>query len=175
MNTRFSGLVVLVLLAALLAGCMADRAPQPSSDSPQAFLANPDGMPVDDGVYLIAGVVIGDVESLVRQTAPARGTMAGSAYGAYGSYFGPEFGGKGFVRLHVQSSDSELAPVGSIVILKVTDSKASVLLPGDSVEFKCRHQFEAVAAVRDSETFNADKLETWEIDYCRLTTPVIGQ
>lgn len=175
MKTRMFLIVVLSVIGMTLAGCMADRAPQPSSDSPQAFLANPDGVPVDDGVYVISGIVIGDVESLVRQTAPARGTMAGSAYGAYGSYFGPELGGKGFVRLHVQSSDSKLAPKGSIVILKVTDTKASVLLPGDTVEFKCRHQFEAVAAVRDSETFDAEKLETWEIDYCRLTAPIIGQ
>lgn len=167
-------LVVLTFVIVILTGC-ANTAPQPVSDSPQGFTTTSDGVPVDDGVYLISGTVVGDVESLVRQTTPARGSMAGSAYGAYGSYFGPEFGGKGFVRLHVASSDSKLAPKGSIVILKVTDSKASVLLPGDNVEFKCRHQYEAVAAVRNSETFNAEKLETWEIDYCRLTTPQIGQ
>ncbi len=174
MKTRFVLLVVMSLFAAILAGC-ADTAPQPSSDSPQAFTATGDGVPVDDGVYLISGTVVADVESLVRQTTPARGSMAGSGYGAYGSYFGPEFGGKGFVRLQVASSESDLAPVGAIVILKVTDSKASVLLPGDTVQFKCRHQYEAVAAVRNAETFNAEKLETWEIDYCRLTTPKIGQ
>lgn len=173
MKTRFL-ITILFLMLVTLAGC-ADTAPQPSSDSPQTFTAVGDGIPVDDGVYLISGTVVGDVESLVQQTTPARGSMAGSAYGAYGSYFGPEFGGKGFVRLYVESSESKLAPKGSIVILKVTDSKASVLLPGDSVEFKCRHQYEAVAAVRNAETFNAEKLETWEIDYCRLTTPQIGQ
>jgi hypothetical protein len=41
------------------------------------------------------------------------------------------------------------------------------------VTFKCRAQYEAVAAVRENESFNQAKVETWELDYCRMATPVI--
>lgn len=158
----------------LLGACapVTDTAPRPESDSSQAYGYDA-RTPVDDNVYEIAGVVTGAVDSLVRQTEAARGSVAGSGYGFYGTYFGSEFGGKGFVRLLVRRSNSPLAPIGEIVILKTTDTKAIVLVPGDEVTFLCRAQYEAVAAVRDNETFDPDKVETWELDYCRLLTPVI--
>lgn len=167
--------VCVVVLSTALIGCeeMVSQAPQPESDSPQKYSYKSEGIPVDDGVYGISGTVVGEVESLVRQTQRASGTMVGSGVGTYGSYFGPEFGGKGFVRLLVEDSDSHLAPEGQIVILKVTDTKGIVLLSGDYVDFFCRHQYEALAAVRKREVFDPEKLETWEIDYCRLKTPVI--
>ena len=92
-----------------------------------------------------------------------------------GAYFGPQFGGKGFVRLFVYSAEpaTELARPENIVILKTSDTKASALLPGDIVTFKCRAQYEAVAAVRNAETFNKEALETWELDYCRMISPLI--
>ena len=34
-------------------------------------------------------------------------------------------------------------------------------------------QYEALAAVRDNEKFSKTKVETWELDYCRLASPVI--
>lgn len=163
---------VLVLAALFVAACETNVAPPPESDSPQSYQSGSQ-VPVDDNIYEIRGVVAGDVDSLVRQTEAARGSIAGSGYGFYGTYFGPEFGGKGFVRLHVLASDSRLAPVGEIVILKTTDTKAIVLVPGDEVTFRCRAQYEAIAAVRQYETFDAERLETWELDYCRLTSPVI--
>lgn len=166
-------LVLAVLAALAISSCaVGDVAPRPDSDSSQRW---EDGarIPVDDNVYEITGVVAGAVDSLVRQTEAARGSVAGSGYGLYGTYFGPEFGGKGFVRLLVRESNSRLAPVGEIVILKTSDTKAIILVPGDEVTFRCRHQYEAVAPVRNYETFDAEKVETWEIDYCRLATPVI--
>ena len=93
---------------------------------------------------------------------------------AYGTYFGPELNGKGLVWLKVTKSSSKLALSSSIVILKVTDTKALALAPGDYVVFKCRHQYEAIAAVRSNETFDAEKLESWEIDYCRMVNPMVS-
>ena len=61
------------------------------------------------------------------------------------------------------------------VIFKFTDTKATALLPGDVVEFKCRRQYEAVAPVKDAERFDEDKFSTWEFDFCRLTTGVITE
>jgi hypothetical protein len=163
------------MAALFLVGCAStDLAPPPESDSAQSYSADA-RVTVDDNVYEITGIVAGDVDSLVRQTEAARGSIAGSGYGFYGTYFGPEFGGKGFVRLLVEESDSRLAPAGEIVILKTMDTKAIVLVPGDKVTFRCRAQYEAVAAVRDYETFDSEKVETWELDYCRLLTPVINR
>lgn len=173
--------VVMLIVSIILIGCEATNvAPRPASDSSQRFATTDSSgkiaaVETDTGVYTISGTVIGDMTSLVRQTSPAFGSFGGSMYAASGTYFGPELGGKGFVRLHVISSDSKYAPKGTNVILKVVDTKAIALLPGDTVEFKCRHQYENVAAVLDNEVFDVEKLATWEIDYCRLSSPIIGQ
>ena len=170
-------LAAILVIVVLLAGC-SDISPAPESDSSQDF-ASGAKIPVDDNVYVITGEVVADVDSLTRQTEAARGSVSGygSGYGSYvsGSYFGPQFGGKGFVRLLVSDAHppTGLAPRGDIVIIKTSDTKASALLPGDVVTFKCRAQYEAVAAVRRRETFDADLVETWELDYCRLVSPVI--
>jgi hypothetical protein len=172
-------LIVFIGIMMLLVGCSipTDYAPAPDSDSSQNFTGGE--VPVDDSVYLITGQVITDVDSLTRQTKSSSGSVSGIATGEFGylsgTYYGAEFGGKGFIRVKVLESNSFLAPVGEIVILKSTDTKGIALLPGDVVNFKCRHQYESVAAVRNRETFNAEKLETWEIDYCRFTTPIISQ
>jgi hypothetical protein len=169
--------ILLLLLVLLLTACRG-QAPQPVSDSPQTYETGA-RIPVDDSVYTITGQVVGEVASLSQQTTPAEGELTGLAARGYGymggSYFGPEFGGKGFVRLFVFTVDpsTRLAPPEEIVIMKTTDTKAAALLPGDIVTFKCRAQYEAVAAVRENESFNQAKVETWELDYCRMATPVI--
>lgn len=163
----------LFIVVLLLSACVpTDVAPSPDSDSGQAYELSA-RIPVDDSVYNIVGEVVADVGSITRQTQAAFGSaFAVSGFGS-GVYYGPEFGGKGLIRLRVTSSDSNLAPVGEVIILKSTDMKGAALLPGDVVEFKCRHQYEAIAAVRNNSTFNSELLGTWEIDYCRLVTPVI--
>lgn len=172
-------IVAWIVVVFFLSACGVENvAPPPESDSGQYFSSG-STIPVDDNVYLITGQVVSEVGSLTRQTDAARGSISGSGMSGFayvsGTYYGPEYGGKGFIRLHVFESSSYLAPVGEIVILKSTDTKGVALLPGDVVTFKCRHQYEALAAVRNSETFDSEKLETWEIDYCRFFDPVISQ
>lgn len=84
-------------------------------------------------------------------------------------------GGKGYVRLLVSSTEpeTETAPKGDVVILKVVDTKATALKDGDRVTFKCRRQYENVAAVKENEKFDRSTFGTWEMDYCRLASPVI--
>jgi hypothetical protein len=170
--------IVLVLLAMfLLVGCANENAaPPPDSDNTDASWNTDAVIPVDDGLYTVTGVVVADVGSLTRQTSPGGGSISGYGNGFIsGTMFGPEFGGAGFVRVQVSQSDSRLAPVEDTVILKVRDTKATLLLPGDRVTFKCRHEYEAVAPVRRQETFVADKVGTWELDYCRLAEPSVGK
>lgn len=159
-----------------------DAAPSVDSDSSQEY--KPDSkIPVDDGVYEVTGEVSAEVNSVTRQVEAGGGELSGptcfGTSGCYGgtsaSFFGPVEKGKGYVRLLVQSTNPEtsLASVGQVAILKVSDTKATALLPGDIVTFKCRRQYEAIAAVKDNQTFDADAVETWELDYCRLASPEI--
>lgn len=160
--------ILFFLIVILLVACETDELPPPESDSDQYYEGKA-RIPVDDNVYEIEGVVAGVPDSLVRQTQAARGYVVDGS----GSYFGAQLSGKGFVTLMVESvqPQTDTAEVGSLVILKTTDTKAVKLLPGYRVKFKCRRQYEAVAAVRNMETFDSDKLATWELDYCRMADP----
>lgn len=164
----------LVVAMIILVGCE-PYAPQPDSDSSQSFSRIQGGIPIDDNIYRVMGTVVSDVDSLTRQTQAARGSASG--YDGYysGSFYGAQFGGKGFIRLRVESisPSTEVAKPGEIALLKSSDTKGSALLPGDFVVFKCRIQYEAIAPVRESEEMEEDKHGTWELDYCRLERPVI--
>ncbi|MEE8047006.1 MAG: hypothetical protein V3T49_09200 [Dehalococcoidia bacterium] len=173
--TSKSALVVLAALTLVLVACATNTPPGPDNDSPQSYRAGTgtlwwyegERIPVDDNVYDITGEVVADVENLTRQISP-------SGY-VRGAYFDPLFAGKGFVRLLVHSvtPSTSLATPERIVLIKTSDTKASALLPNDVVTFRCRAQYEAVGAVRDNEHFDVDKVGTWELDYCRMATPVI--
>lgn len=169
------GAVAVLLAAIALTGCEEQgAAPAPDSDSEQEY-ASGSKIPVNDNVYLIQGEVIAEVNEVTRQVEPAQGEVYGNNGYISGSFSGPIQAGKSFVRIRVRkvSPDTILAPLGDVVIVKTTDTKAVALLNGDVVTFKCRAQFESIAAVRENEKFDADKLGTWELDYCRLASPVI--
>lgn len=173
-------LLVIPLALLALSACSepADQAPEIESDSGQAYKAGTK-IPVDDNVYTITGEVIGPVNDVTRQIKPAEGYVSGSAFGGYGSmtgsFTGPVEGGKGFVRLRVESinPDTESASVGDVTIVKTSDTKVKALMNGDIVTFKCRRQYEALAAVRENSSVKIEEVATWELDYCRLFTPVI--
>ena len=182
-KTKKTSIVAVALASMLLFGAEScdtgETAPAPDSDSSQSYKSG-STVPVDDDVYTITGEVIGEVNETSRQIEPAQGQMSGSLYGNYGrmqgSFTGPIEAGKGFVRIRVQNSSpqTDLAPVGDVTIIKTSDTKAKALLNGDVVSFKCRRQYEALAAVKDNEKFDSKKVETWELDYCRLASPVIS-
>jgi len=180
LQKAFVSIIAASVLVTVVTACEAsNEAPQADSDSQQQY--NEDGrIPVDDNVYVITGTVQAPIDSLERQVEPAEGGISGFV-GAGGPgfvsgwYSGPEFQGKGFLRLLVSSTvpSTSYAVPGRVAILKTSDTKARVLEAGDEVTLKCRLQYEAVAAVRENEDFDQAKVETWEIDYCRLATPVI--
>ena len=171
-RTRTVGVLFLFcVLGWLLIACQRSPAPESNNGLSYAWFTS---VPVDTSVYTITGTVSAEVESLVRQTAPAQ-VQSYSAEGlSYSTYYGPQMNGKGMVRLTVAASDAELAPVGSTVILKLDDTKGILLLPGDQITVKCRAQFEAISAVMNRQEFNP-AAGTWELDYCRLATPVVGR
>ena len=174
-----SALLIFVLFVAILASCTAGTV-APTSDSDFSYAAG-SSIPIDNNFYTVAGTVVADVAD--RTTGQEKGHITGSAIGAgnftsmQGTYFPGDVQGKGFVRLSVElvNPSTELAPQGNVVLLKTTDLKAVALLPGDYVIFVCRAQYEAVAATNNAEAFDADKAGTWELDYCRLKSPVISE
>ncbi len=168
MRTR-SCLSLLFGLLFLLSACQQAPAPESGNGLTYAWFT---AIPVDTNVYTVSGEVVTDIESLVRQRAPAQAQTYNIEGSSVSTYYGPEMSGKGMVRLHVEQSDSELAPVASTVILKLDDTKGILLLPGDTVTLKCRAQFEAIAPVMQRQTFDPSA-GTWELDYCRLDTPVV--
>jgi hypothetical protein len=139
-------------------------------------------IPCDSHIYQVEGTVVTLPESLTIQTERGYGSGSGFMINGMGSVgwssMGPEFSGKGFVRILVSWSDSELAPAGQVTILKVTDTKAIALLQGDKVRFKCRSEYEAVAPLDYGEKFTTetrDQAATYELDYCRLVSPVLQE
>lgn len=167
-----AGAMSFVLMGA--SECEGPSDPEVESDSKQTYKSGSKA-PVDSEVYTITGEVSGAVNETTRQTEAAKGNAW--MFGGMGQaeYFGPVEKGKGFVRLLVTtvSPSTDLATPENLTLLKVSDTKAKALLPGDIVTFKCRRQYEALAAVRDGEAFDKNKSATWELDYCRLASPQV--
>jgi hypothetical protein len=183
-NMKKFVVTLLLLVTLLVSACtVSNQAPPPASDNGDASWELVNGVaptaPVDDTIYSIDGKVVAGIESLTRQVSPAQGSVSGYSIngvgGMSGYYTGPVINGKSFVRILISTIDppSKLADIGQIVILKVLDTKATALLPGDIVSLKCRAQYEAVAPIRVRETFDPEKYATWEFDFCRLVTPAI--
>lgn len=182
MNKLISAGILSLLIMLAIAGCQGQVPVQ--SDSDQKY-ASGSYVPLDYNYYTIKGTVVSDLIS--KDTGQEPGRISGSGVGIAptgggmttssfsGTYFPGGVTGKGFVRVHVEDTtpDTPLAPDGSVVILKTTDLKAIALLPNDYVVFVCRVQYEAVAAVDNQERFDSEKAGTWEIDYCRLKSPVL--
>jgi len=164
---------LLLILVLLLAGCASQTELVRSENTDGSWTVKrlPDEFK-DYSIYHITGTVASDVESLVRQTKPASGSMYGNPYFVTGYYSGAQFQGKGFIRLLIEETDAPIGKVGDIAILKVVDSKSVALLPGDQVSFKCRVQPEIIDAMFINETFTPDAV-IFELDYCRLTLPLI--
>lgn len=167
---------VMAIVALVAVGCE-EGAPTAQSDNIEAgYDGRSSKVPVDSAFYTVKGEVVADVTSHERQASPAQGSFYGSSAYATGTFFGPEFTGKGLVRVKVVGLDpvnDKLVSPGNIAILKVADVKARALLPGDIVLFRCRAQYEAVAPIRDNERFQAGEAETWELDFCRLQRPKV--
>lgn len=124
-------------------------------------------IPLNDAIYTVSGTVMAGVDSLVRSTTSSYATENVNQLTVTST-------GKGFVRLKVTESDSSLAPLEAVVILKTIDTKVIALLPGDVVTLRCHAQAEAIPASYTGQPYDNVLAITWELDYCRLLTPVIG-
>lgn len=177
MKVKFSISILFILLSFIMFGCSTDVQPHPDSDSDQSYVYDAH-IPVDDNVYNLSGEIVADVNSYSYQVGQSYMSGYGSQYGGFVSGSGALWAeGKGFVRMKLDSITpySDLAQPGDTVILKTTDQKVRALLPGDYVKLKCRAQYENLAAVRSNSTFDEKLLETWEFDYCRMSSVKISK
>lgn len=150
----------------------------PNSESNYAY-AGGITLPVDTRIYDIVGTVIAEVDSLTRQTKSAYGSVSGYSSGSFGSvsgvYVGPTINGKSFIRIQVESivpADTDWVTKGDVIIIKGTDTKLTSALPGDNIEVLCRREAETIGAVKPGEWVD-ESYVTWELDLCRLKSPVI--
>lgn len=130
-------------------------------------------IPVDNNLYTLTGVVVGDVNSIALQGPAKVVTTYRSEYYSVGTYFPPEMNGKGLVRLWVEKSDFPGVPAETIAIAKSTDTKLIAVLPGDRITLRCRVQAEAIAPSYTGQVYDKDKAVTLELDFCRMLSPVI--
>lgn len=163
--SKFGAAVIVLLLILLLSGCNS-----PKSDSGIEFL--PAEIPIDPDIFTLRGTVVTDILSI--QTTQAQGYSSATQYYGY-STFSLWQEGKGFVRLLVDDASpmTNLAEPGTTIIIKTTDTKLKAILPGDMITLKCRAQYENVAATRVNEVIDIERYGTWELDFCRMVTPLV--
>lgn len=179
-------LIVLVgIVVLLLAACSGQVA---ESDSDKQFATvRGEGLQtsIDFGVYVVHGVVepvivpIDKVVGYDGETVPHLVELP---------YY--QMDGKSLLRVRVteieytasdvkvdllqertEAIDTE-AIIGQAAILKVSDAKMFGVAVGDTVRLSCRAEPENLAAVAQAEPFQIG-LETWELDWCRFTNPVV--
>lgn len=178
MKNEFTTKLVLIALAlfigALLQGCE-QAGTYAESDSGYTYKSYKQAaIPVDNNIYTLTGVVVGDVNS-IQQTGSARVvTTYRSDFYSVGTYFPTEMNGKGLVRLWVEKSDFPGVPPETIAIIKSTDTKLIAVLPGDRITLRCRVQAEAIAPSYTGQVYDPDRAVTLELDFCRMLSPVIG-
>ncbi len=179
-------LTIIVLLLCL--GAIACSGQVAESDSDKSFASiRGAGLQtsIDFGVYSITGVVepmIVPVEKIVGYAGETVTTMVERPY--------YQMDGKSLLRLNVTHATYAPSDVkvdllievteaiktahleDAVVVVKISDSKMFGIVVGDTVRLSCRAEPENLAAVANDEPFQHD-LETWELDWCRFTSPVV--
>lgn len=162
----FTTLILVAFTPALLAACAPGKTVE--SDSGYTYgpvLGKAPRLPLDDTIYTITGTVDGHPVSM-------RSTKALTSTDDTVTVL--DTTGKGFVRVRVEESSWPPARPEDLVILKTTDTNVLALEEGDPVTFRCRAQAEAVAPSYTGQVYDEELAVTWELDFCRLLSPVLG-
>ncbi len=163
-NFIFITLAVLLLLVAF-SGCSTR-----TSDS--GYSLKTVGKRIDSNIYILNVTMLGDPVSNKNLGGEGVSRQYSDLYGWGNSRIWQD--GKGLVSVHVNSVSPALDYVkpGTDIVLKTTDLKIMAISEGYSFEVRCRNDYEPVAALQDNEISN-DRYDTYELDYCRMTNPII--
>ena len=130
------------------------------------------GKKIDSNIYVLNVTMLGEPKSNKNVGGEGIARQYSDIYGFGNSRLWQD--GKGLVSVHVNSVSPSLdyLKTGSDIVLKTTDLKIMAIEPGYSFEVRCRNDYEPVASLQDNEISN-DRYDTFELDYCRMTNPLI--
>ena len=160
-------LILLFIFACLLAasGCTTR-----TSDS--GYSLKTVGNRIDSNIYVLNVTMLGEPKSNKNLGGEGVQRQYSDIYGFGNSRLWQD--GKGLVSVHVNSVSPSLNYLkpGSDIVLKTTDLKIMAIEPGYTFEVRCRNDYEPVASLQNNEITN-DRYDTFELDYCRMTNPLI--
>ena len=130
------------------------------------------GKKIDSNIYILDVTMLGPVTSIKDLSAEGTAKQYSDIYGYGNMRLWQD--GKGLVSVHVNSINPKLDYVqpGTDIVLKTTDLKILAIAEGYHFEVKCRNDYEPVASLEDNE-ITSERYDTYELDYCRMTTPEI--
>ena len=130
------------------------------------------GNRIDSNIYILNVTMLGEAKSNKNLGGEGVQRQYSDIYGFGNSRIWQD--GKGLVSVHVNSISPSLNYLkpGTDIVLKTTDLKIMAIEPGYSFEIRCRNDYEPVASLQNNEITN-DRYDTYELDYCRMTNPLI--
>lgn len=130
------------------------------------------GKKIDSNIYILNVTMLGDPVSNKNIGGEGVARQYSDLYGFGNSRLWQD--GKGLVSVHVNSISPALDYLkpGTDIVLKTTDLKVMAIEPGYTFEVKCRSDYEPVASLQDNE-YTTERYDTYELDYCRMTNPMI--
>ena len=159
-------LIIGVCLCAVVVGACTTR----TSDS--GYSLKTIGNKIDSNIYVLNVTMLGEPESNKNLGGEGVARQYSDIYGFGNSRLWQD--GKGMISVHVNSISPSLDYVkpNTDVVLKTTDLKIMAIDPGYSFEVRCRNDYEPVASLQNNEV-TSERYDTWELDYCRMTNPLI--
>ena len=164
-KTKTKFIMLIALLTLIVAGCQ-------TRISDSGFSQKTVGKNIDSTIYILNVTMLGEVASNKDLSAEGTGRQYSDIYGYSDMRLWQD--GKGLISVHVNSINPSLNYIkpDTDIILKTTDLKIMAITPGYQFEVKCRSDYEPVASLEDNE-MTTDRHTTYELDYCRMTTPEI--
>lgn len=130
------------------------------------------GRKIDSNIYILNVTMLGDPLSNKNIGGEGVARQYSDLYGFGNTRLWQD--GKGLVSVHVNNISPALDYLkpGTDIVLKTTDLKIMAIDPGYTFEVKCRSDYEPVASLQDNE-YTTERYDTYELDYCRMTNPMI--
>ena len=159
----------LLVLIALLTACAPDTSLK--ADNGKAYQDVPEdvrAMVKDTTIVHLAIRVVNEQITAQYQAAPAEGSA--TRYDTYGSasFTGQIIEGKGIMLVEIINGPSQYM---GTAILKFVDLKAMALQPGFIAQVSCVVDYELLNP-SENTTYTGEAL-TYELDDCRLNTPMV--